>query len=223
MKKKLLLLEDDMALNETVVDYFENLDYEIHSVYNGNDALDAIYENNFDLLLLDVNVPDINGFEILKTIRKQDNTTPAIFITSLNSMADLEDGYDSGCDDYIRKPFALKELKLRVDTILKREFFHNNSTKIQIDSDTYYDTSNDILNVKGEEIQLNNKDAKLLKLFLQNKDKLVTHETIYSTLWEYGEDVSESALRTYIKNLRKYLGKEKIVSIKKLGYRFTAK
>lgn len=223
MKKKLLLLEDDIALNETVVDYFEELGYGVSSVYDGNSALDAIYENNFDLLLLDVNVADINGFDILKTIREQGVTTPAIFITSLNSMSDVENGYDSGCDDYIRKPFALKELKLRVETILKRNFFHNNDTKVEIDTNIFYDSENDLLSVNGEDIQLNNKDAKLLKLFLQNKDKLVTHETIYATLWEYGEDISESALRTYIKNLRKYLGKEKIVSIKKLGYRFTTK
>ena len=222
MKKKLLLLEDDMALNETIVDYFENLEFSVTPVYDGNSALDAIYENSFDLLLLDVNVPDMNGFEILKSVREQDITTPAIFITSLNSMTDLENGYDSGCDDYIRKPFALKELKLRVETILKREFFHNSSTKIEIGTNIYYDTQSDLLTIDGSEVQLNNKDAKLLKLFLQNKNLLVTHETIYSTLWEYGEDISESALRTYIKNLRKYLGKEKIVSIKKLGYRFTA-
>ncbi len=223
MKKKLLLLEDDIALNETVVDYFENLGFSITPVYDGNSALDAIYENNFDLLLLDVNVPDINGFEILKNVREQKVTTPAIFITSLNSMTDLENGFDSGCDDYIRKPFVLKELKLRVETILKREFFHNESSKIQIDTNIYYDTHSDLLTIGSDEIQLNNKDAKLLKLFLQNRDTLVTHETIYSALWEYGEEISESALRTYIKNLRKYLGKEKIVSIKKLGYRFTTK
>lgn len=223
MKKKLLLLEDDVTLNETVVDYFENMDYEITPVYDGNSALDAIYENSFDLLLLDVNVPNMNGFEILKSVREQGTNTPAIFITSLNSMSDLENGYDSGCDDYIRKPFLLKELKLRVETILKRDFFHNTSSKIKIDTDIYYDTYSNLLSVDNDEIQLNNKDAKLLKLFLQNKNTLVTHETIYSTLWEYGEDISESALRTYIKNLRKYLGKEKIVSIKKLGYRFTKK
>ena len=223
MKKKLLLLEDDIALNETVVDYLESLGFSVMAVYYGNSALDAIYENNFDLLLLDVNVPDINGFDILKSIRDQDITTPAIFITSLNSILDLENGYNSGCDDYIRKPFALKELKLRVDSILKRDFFHNNSTKIKIDADTYYDSASDMLIINDKEVQLNNKDAKLLKLFLQNIDKLVSHETIYSTLWEYDEEISESALRTYIKNLRKYLGKEKIVSIKKLGYRFTTK
>ena len=223
MKKKLLLLEDDLALNETVVDYFESIGFDITPVYDGNSALNAIYENNFDLLLLDVNVPDINGFEILKTVREQGSTTPAIFITSLNSMSDLENGYDSGCDDYIRKPFALKELKLRIESILKRDFFHNESSKIQIDANIYYDTHSNLLTIDNDEVQLNNKDAKLLKLFLQNKETLLTHETIYSTLWEYGEEISQSALRTYIKNLRKYLGKEKIVSIKKLGYRFTTK
>ncbi|MEA3371750.1 MAG: response regulator transcription factor [Campylobacterota bacterium] len=223
MKKRLLLLEDDMALNETVVDYFESLDYSVTPVYDGNSALETIYENSFDLLLLDVNVPDINGFEILKSLREQDVTTPAIFITSLNSMVDVESGYDSGCDDYIRKPFALKELKLRVETILKREFFHNSSTKVEIEPNIFYDTQSNLLSIDGSEVQLNNKDAKLLKLFLQNRDVLVSHEMINATLWEYGEDISESALRTYIKNLRKYLGKEKIVSIKKLGYRFTTK
>jgi len=223
MKKKLLLLEDDMALNETVVDYLENCDFEVTPVYDGSSAHDAIYENNFDLLLLDVNVPDINGFELLKNVREQGKSTPAIFITSLNSMSDVESGYESGCDDYIRKPFALKELKLRIDTILKREFFHSESERVQIDENIYYDTKNDLLSVDGEKLQLNNQDAKLLKFFLQNQDTLLSHETIYENLWEYGEEISESALRTYIKNLRKYLGKEKIVSIKKLGYRFTTK
>ena len=223
MNKKILLLEDDMALNETIVDYLENLNYDVLSVYDGNSAIDAIYENSFDILLLDVNVPDINGFEILKNIREQDITTPAIFITSLNSMVDLENGFNSGCDDYIRKPFALKELKLRVETILKREFFHQNNNKIQIDTNIFYDSQNDLLTVDDKDIQLNNKDAKLLKLFLQNSEQILSHETIYSTLWEYDEQISQSALRTYIKNLRKYLGKEKIVSIKKLGYKFTKK
>jgi len=223
MNKKILLLEDDMALNETIVDYLENLNYNVISVYDGNSAIDTIYENSFDLLLLDVNVPDINGFDILKTVRDQGITTPTIFITSLNSMVDLETGFESGCDDYIRKPFALKELKLRIETILKREFSHLNSNSIEIDKNIFYDSKNDLLIINNKDIHLNNKDSKLLKLFLQNQEQILSHETIYSTLWEYDEQISQNALRTYIKNLRKYLGKEKIVSIKKLGYKFTKK
>lgn len=223
MNKRLLLLEDDIALNETIVDYFESINYDIVAVYDGNSAIDIIYETNFDLLLLDVNVPDINGFEILKKLREEGIEIPAVFITSLNSILDVEEGFISGCDDYIRKPFVLKELQLRVETILKREFFHKKDNQITINKDIFYNTSNDILSVNNKNIQMNNKDAKLLKLFLQNRDVLLSHEMIYNVLWEYDEDISPSALRTYIKNLRKYLGKEKIVSIKKLGYRFTTK
>ena len=220
MNKKLLLLEDDVSLHETIVDYLQSLQYEVYSVYNGNDALDILYEKNFDLLLLDVNVPDINGFEILNTIRKNDVLTPAIFLTSLNSMSDLENGYDSGCDDYIRKPFALKELDLRIKTLLKRDFSHTNEELIPILNNISYDINSDILIINDKKVQLNNKDALLLKFFLKNKNRLVSHEEIYSNLWEYDEVPSSSALRTYIKNLRKYLGKETIVSIKKSGYRF---
>jgi len=220
MKKNLLLLEDDMALNETVCDYLMDLGFGVVSVYDGYSAIDSIYENNFDLLLLDVNVPDINGFEILKTIRAEGHKVPAIFLTSLNSMSDVEDGYDSGCDDYIRKPFALKELHLRVETILKREFSNLNKNIIEIDENISYDISSDLLIINEKQIQLNNKDAILLKFFLQNKNRLISHEEIYTQLWGYDEDISESALRTYIKNLRKHIGKERIVSIKKSGYRF---
>ena len=223
MKKKLLLLEDDVTLNETITAYLEELDFEVVVAYDGFTAQSIIYENNFDLLLLDVNVPDMSGFELLKSIREEDVTTPAIFITSLNSMANLEEGFLSGCDDYIRKPFALKELQLRIETILKRDFFHQNNDKIKIDEHIYYDTNSNVLIIDGKTVKLNNKDSKLLQLFLKHKDQIVHHEQIYTALWDYDEVVSESALRTYIKNLRKYLGKEKIVSIKKSGYRFTTK
>jgi len=223
MKKKVFLLEDDLTLNETIVDYLEDIGFEVISTYDGYSAQDKIYEQNFDILLLDVNVPDINGFDILKGLRENDIGTPAIFITSLNSITDVENGYESGCDDYIRKPFSLKELSLRIESIVKREFFHKNDSNIKIDEDIFYNTSNDTLIIEKQEIQLNNKDAKLLKLFLKHKDEILSHESIYSALWEYDEQISQSALRTYIKNLRKYLGKEKIVSIKKLGYKFTTK
>ena len=223
MRKKIFLLEDDATLNETIVEYFEELEYEVISTYDGYEAQDKIYEQNFDILLLDVNVPDINGFDILKEAREQDIITPAIFITSLNSMVDLEEGYKSGCDDYIRKPFSLKELQLRVESIIKRGFFHQKDDSVKIDENISYNTTNNTLSISGEKIQLKNKDAKLLKIFLQHKDEILSHENIYNQLWEYDEEASETALRTYIKNLRKYLGKEKIVSIKKLGYKFTTK
>jgi DNA-binding response OmpR family regulator len=219
MKTKLLLLEDDLTLNETVVEYLEDEGYEVVSVYDGDDAVSAIYENSFDLLLLDVNVPTLNGFEVLKTIRNEGNTTPAIYITSLNSMDSLEEGYDSGCDDYIRKPFALKELLIRIQTIIKREFSVKNELIVLDENITFDSISNELL-CNGEVVKLNFKELKLLKFFLQNPNELLIHDRIYDYVWEYDDEYSDNSLRTYIKNLRKVLGKDKIVSLKKLGYRF---
>lgn len=220
MKTKLLLLEDDLTLNETIVDYFEEQGFDVVAVYDGEEALSAIYENRFDLLLLDVNVPGMNGFEVLKQIREENNSTPAIFITSLNSIDSLEEGFNSGCDDYIRKPFELKELLLRVQTIIKREFANNKHDVIEIDTNITFDLIANELKKDNEVIKLNLKELKLLKFFLQHPNELLVHDRIYDYVWEYDEEYSDNSLRTYIKNLRKILGKERIVSLKKLGYRF---
>ena len=221
MRAKLLLLEDDLTLNETIVEFLEENNFEVVSAYDGEEASDLIYESTFDLFLLDVNVPLLNGFELLSQKRKSGVTTPAIYITSLNSIDSLEDGYKSGCDDYIRKPFALKELLFRIESILKRDFFHETKTKIKISETVEYDTSSNLLFIDNKQVSLSTKEALLLKLFLQHKNEAVSHEVIYEHLWEFEETPSESSLRTYIKNLRKILGKESIVSIKKLGYRFS--
>ena len=222
MKSKILLLEDDLNLSETVCEYFEEQGFDVICVYDGDDAISAIYENSFDLLLLDVNVPNKNGFEVLKEIRKEKNSVPAIFTTSLNSMDSLEQGYSSGCDDYIRKPFELKELLIRVQTILKREFSHKSESINITETITFNSISGELKN--GEElIKLNLKELKVLKFFLQHPNELLVHDRIYDYVWDYDEEYSDNSLRTYIKNLRKILGKDKIVSLKKLGYRFNQK
>jgi DNA-binding response OmpR family regulator len=219
MKNKILLLEDDLNLSETVAEYFDEQGFDVICVYDGDDAIASIYENHFDLLLLDVNVPNKNGFDVLKEIRAQNNNVPAIFTTSLNSMDSLEEGYTSGCDDYIRKPFELRELLFRVQTILKREFSQK-SDVINITDDITFNSISNELKQNDEEIKLNLKELKLLKFFLQHPNELLAHDRIYDHVWDYDEDYSDNSLRTYIKNLRKILGKDKIVSLKKLGYRF---
>ena len=123
MKAKILLLEDDVTLSETVVEFLEEQGYEVVPAYDGEEASEIIYESVFDLFLLDVNVPLLNGFELLKQKRDEGVKTPAIYITSLNSIDSLETGYNSGCDDYIRKPFVLKELLFRIESILNVVFF----------------------------------------------------------------------------------------------------
>ncbi len=218
-KSKILLLEDDISLNETIGEFLEDEGYIVISAYDGISAEEIIYENKFDILLLDVNIPGLNGFKLLKRIRENGNETPTIFITSLNSTDDLSNGYESGCDDYIRKPFELKELLLRIKTIIKRGFFHKKEKKIIINNNIYYNIDNNELIKNDQKITLNNKENELLKIFLQNQNQIISHEKIYETLWTFDETYSDNSLRAYIKNLRKILGKDTIVSIKKLGYK----
>jgi len=222
MKTKLLLLEDDLTLSETIVDYFEEQGFTVVPAYDGDEANELIYEQNFDLFLLDVNVPSMNGFELLKQVRSEGNKTPAIFITSLNSMDSLEEGFESGCDDYIRKPFELKELLLRVQTIIKREYSQKQEL-LDITENVKFNTQTNELIKDNEIVPLNFKELRLLKFFLQNSDELLIHERILENVWDYDEEPSDNSLRTYIKNLRKIVGKDKIVSLKKLGYRFNSK
>ena len=219
---KILLLEDDANLNETVTEFLEEEGHQVVSVYDGHEAQEKLYESKYDLLLLDVNTPGINGFELLKEARTSKVLAPAIFITSLDSVDDLEKGYESGCDDYIRKPFVLKELKIRVETLLKRGFFHEAKETIEISKTILYDIENNELIIDEKTVSLGHKESKLLKLFMKNDGNVIAHSRIYDHLWDYDEDPSDTALRTYIKNLRKIIGKEKIVSIKKQGYKFTS-
>ncbi|CAA6802825.1 MAG: Two-component system response regulator DccR [uncultured Sulfurovum sp.] len=220
---KILLLEDDANLNETVTEFLEELNYDVTSTYDGYEAQDALYESKFDLLLLDVNTPGIDGFTLLKEARENEVVAPSIFITSLDGVDDLERGFQSGCDDYIRKPFVLKELAIRVETLLRRGFFHEAKELIELGDNIAYNTKSNELLVNGVAETLGNKESALFKLFMKQQDEVLSHERIYKELWDYDEDPSDTALRTYIKNIRKIIGKDRIVSIKKQGYKFTSK
>ena len=128
---KILLLGDDLILNEIIEEHLISQKHEITTVFTGLEAQDLLYSQKFDLLLLDVNVPILNGFELLKELRQKEIYTPAIFLTSLNQVSDIEEGFKSGCDDYIKKPFELKELDIRINNI-KRLFNINPNNLIEI-------------------------------------------------------------------------------------------
>ena len=121
---KILLLEDDIILQEIIEEFLVERGYDVESFFDGEKALDAIGAGSYDMLLLDVNVPNIDGFEILSYLREIGNTTPAIYITSLASIADLKKGFDLGADDYLKKPFELEELDARIGHIVKIHCLH---------------------------------------------------------------------------------------------------
>ena len=219
MIQTLLLLEDDLQLSDTVKEFLEFKGYEVYCAYDGLEAQTIVYEKHIDLMLLDVKVPHLNGFEFLEKVRSEGKEMPAIFITSLNSVEDVEKGFSSGCDDYIRKPFALKELLVRVESLLKRSF-GSHDEKLDLGNGIFFDTKEMILSKNNKKIPLKTKELKLLALFLQHTNELLNYEKINETLWEYGEEPSSGSLRTYIKTLRSAIGKEKIETLKNIGYRF---
>lgn len=215
---KILYLEDDITLSDTIAEFLSEEGFKVTSVYDGEEALEQSYKESFDLFLFDVNVPKINGFKLLHELREAGILTPAIFTTSLKGIDDLSTGYESGADDYIKKPFALRELLFRIKALLKREFKSQNEIT-KIGDEAKFNTFTNELYIADKKTPLNPKESLLLKLLLKHQNECVLLEDIYCELWSHDEPPSDMSLRTYIKNLRKLIGKERIISIKKVGYR----
>lgn len=215
---QILLVEDDETLSELISEYLSEQGYDVTVRADAKAALDTAYERNFDILILDVKLPKGDGFSLLRELRRLGDDTPAIFTTSLNALQDLEIGYKSGCDDYLKKPYELKELLLRIQILIKRKFSHVNDEFIELNGGYKFYPSSKTLRQNGQIINLSNKESELLALFLENKNALLSKETIFEKIWNYGEEPSELSLRVYVKNLRRILGKDAIVNRRGDGY-----
>ena len=215
---QILLVEDDETLSELISEYLSEQGYDVTVRADAKAALDTAYERNFDILILDVKLPKGDGFSLLRELRRLGDDTPAIFTTSLNALQDLEIGYKSGCDDYLKKPYELKELLLRIQILLKRKFSHVNDEFIELNDGYKFYPSSKTLRQNGQIINLSNKESELLALFLENKNALLSKEAIFEKIWNYGEEPSELSLRVYVKNLRRILGKDAIINRRGDGY-----
>ncbi|WP_299026389.1 response regulator transcription factor [uncultured Campylobacter sp.] len=215
---QILLVEDDETLSELISEYLSEQGYDVTVRADAKAALDTAYERNFDILILDVKLPKGDGFSLLRELRRLGDDTPAIFTTSLNALQDLEIGYKSGCDDYLKKPYELKELLLRIQILLKRKFSHVNDEFIELGGGYKFYPSSKTLRQNGQIVNLSNKESELLALFLENKNTLLSKETIFDKIWNYGEEPSELSLRVYVKNLRRILGKDAIINRRGDGY-----
>lgn len=214
---KILVLEDDELFAQTLEDFLEEENFEVDIAYDGQEALELNFNSNYDLYLLDINVPLINGLDLLKELRGSGDTTATIFLTSYKDKQTLEEGFLNGCDDYLKKPVDLDELLLRIKSVLKR-------CGKQVKELELFDelTFNPILRrvyKEGKDLNLPTKIVSLLELFLENRDSIVSKEMIISRLWSVSEEYSEGSIRVYINNLKKILGKEKITNIKGIGYK----
>jgi DNA-binding response OmpR family regulator len=204
-------------LSEVITEHLEESQHIVVSVYNGIEAERLIFEEKFDLLLLDVNVPLLDGFELLKEIREAGNKTPTIFITSMNTPENVSEGFELGADDYLKKPFEVIELKARIDNI-KRHFKIDNSAIIKMADGVYFDSSKYLLSMKGEERVLSKKDGEFLLYLLQRRGEVVTTKELMVNVWSYDNSPTEATIRTYVKKLRKLIGEGKITTVWGVGY-----
>lgn len=215
---KILIVEDDLILSQMLEEFLQENGYKTLSSACAKEALDLAYSQSFDLWILDVKIENGDGFALLKDLREANLNTAAIFTTSLNSVDDLEIGFKVGCDDYLKKPYELKELLIRVKALIKRNFAHKNDEFEYINENLKLDLHSKILYKNDKTIAIPQKEMKLLVLFLQNKNRFISTEEIFANLWEYDEEPSHMSLRAYIKNLRKIIGKEKIITQRGSGY-----
>ena len=215
---KVLLLEDDVLFGETIVDLLEDSGFHVTHSPNGQDALDKTYSKKFDLYLLDINVPIIDGITLLKDLREADDNTPTIFLTSHKDKDMLKKSFMSGADDFVTKPFDTDELLFRINALLKRV----NTNKVKCVDLLCHDETLQRISYDGVELELSKKEYELLLLLMQHVNSTVPKELILQELWSSGEGVSDGAVRVYINRIKQLLPQMSIENIRGVGYKLVS-
>jgi len=207
MDKKILLLEDDILLAQTISELLESEGYTLRVVSSGDEAADASYNEEFDLYIFDINVPDINGLELLKSLREADDKTPTIFISALVDLNSISKAFKIGADDYVKKPFFPEELLIRVNAKLKP------LSSFIIYNDLEYDSHTKILKKDTKVLPLGEVQERLFDLFIHNIGKVLDKNVLMECL----EKPSPTALRVAITKLKQTTGLH-IKNLRGIGY-----
>lgn len=212
---RVLIVEDEVLINKHITDELTYIGHKCSSAFDGEEALNLINSNAYDLIILDVMLPKISGFELMKHIKK----IPVIFVTAKSDLNDRLNGLELGADDYIVKPFEMPELLARVRVVLRRtnrseQFFPLDDLMIDFESQKVFKD--------GEEIKLTAKEFAVLDMFITNKNCVLTREQILDSVWAYNyEGETTQVIDVYVQHLRKKLGlKNRIKAIYGVGYRF---
>ena len=229
MNKRILLVEDEESLQDIITLNLELEGYEVTAVSNGRIALEEFAEKRFDLVILDVMLPEVDGFTICQTIRLENTRVPILFLTAKSTAEDRVFGLKIGGDDYLTKPFNLDEFLLRVQSLLKRG---SNTLSRSVDSFEFGNCSIDfnsftIKDLTGTEHQLSKREMKLLRLFVERRNEVLSRETILETVWGYDVFPSTRTIDNYILAFRKYFEKDPkdpnhFLSVRSVGYKFVA-
>ena len=213
----ILLLEDDEILSETLNELLRDEDFAVTHVGDGEMALESTFIQKFDLLLLDVNVPFLNGFKLLQSLRESGDMTPAIFITALTDVASLAHGFDIGADDYIKKPFDFDELLVRINALLRKSY-HTYANEIRVENFRFVIEKDELYNGL-DFVALSPYELQITRLLFQHLNKTLLKEVLLDTL-NRGKEMSEGSLRVHINKLRK-IGLP-ITTLKGIGYRLAS-
>jgi two-component system alkaline phosphatase synthesis response regulator PhoP len=229
-KQSILLVEDEENLQEALKLNLELEDYEVTSAWNGVEALDIIQKEHFDLIILDVMLPELDGISVVETIRLQNNDIPVLILSAKNSSADRVLGLKKGADDYLTKPFNLEELLLRVSKLLQKSKQLTARKPVeqvyQFGKNTVDFSSLECTTKDGNRITLTKKEIMLLKLLIENKNEVVTREKILQSVWGYNVYPTTRTIDNFILNFRKYFEEDSrnpkyFHSVRGIGYKFT--
>jgi two-component system alkaline phosphatase synthesis response regulator PhoP len=229
-KISILLVEDEENLHEALKLNLELEGYNVTSAFNGTAALDAIQNEYFDLIIMDVMLPEMDGIAVTETIRINNNEVPILILSAKNSSADRVLGLKKGADDYLTKPFNLEELFLRITKLVDKNRKLQDKTTI---GDTYTFDNNTIdfkgqqaIKANGEKIELSKKETMLLKLLIENKNEVVPREKILQTVWGYNVYPTTRTIDNFILNFRKYFEEDSrnpkyFHSVRGVGYKYS--
>ncbi|MEJ5168728.1 MAG: response regulator transcription factor [Arcobacteraceae bacterium] len=213
---KILLLEDEIMLNNSICEYLSNLGHIVYGLTNGKEAYDTIDES-FDLLILDINVPGIDGFELLSKLNEKQMAIPVIYTSALVDMEDITKGYELGAIEYMKKPFHLPELGIKINQIIKREQL-NNANHIMFSKNYSYSKLDRTLYYQGEPQDLTKKQLDIIHILALNINMIVDFERFRMDVWD-GELIDNPTIRAEISRLNKSLKEDFIKNVRGLGYK----
>lgn len=217
---KILLVEDEIDLNNVVTKYLKKNGYSIDSVSDGEEALDYLRYGEYDLVILDIMMPKVDGFEVIKKLRDKGNYTSVLMLTARDSADDKVKGLDLGADDYIVKPFDFNELMARIRAVVRRKY-GNSSNKLVI-GDLILDISEKSVTRAGKQIELTGKEYEVLEYLMQSKNRILSRDQIKEHVWDFDYEGDSNIIDVLIKNIRKKIyiedGKQIIYTKRGLGY-----
>ncbi|MBN2015976.1 response regulator transcription factor [Candidatus Dojkabacteria bacterium] len=215
---RLLLIEDEQDIAKPLVKALERRNFAVDWIDNGKKGLAQSLLNEYDCIILDLNLPDLDGLDIAKNLRKDKNTTPILILTARSGHDSLLSGFESGTDDYLTKPFDLKELVYRIGALIRRNSY--NKMEVFRIGNVKFDVKALKVTVNGNRVALNNKELGILEYLVRNRGRVVSQEEILEHVWDREIDLFTQTVRTNIKTLRKKMDPDKkiIKTIKGKGY-----